>query len=371
MRIVMVSRNFVYPLGGFEEYIYHLIKKLSEQGLSMELLTTTMLSNISNFHEENINGVKLKRYPVTMKLFGYCYSKQLGKAVKESSYDIIHAQGWGNYAIDAALKDAGKKKKPLVVTPHGFFHEAERVKKLKSLYNRLFTRRLLRYAHFVAITKAQAEQLRYMGAKYVHVIPEGIVVREFEKQFPRPTEYAPQNKRIILGVGRISTYKGFEQLIEVLKKVLRENPEAHLIIVGQDWGARDSLEKLARNQAIDDHITFTGRISRENLIALYQAADVYVNSSRHEGFGITILEAMACGTPVISTKTGVAQDLEGIVLTYDYGDCEALAKKLIVVLNDHTLSWRLGEKGVRIVKREYDWSAIIGKITSLYSSLCS
>ena len=369
MRIVMVSRNFVYPLGGFEEYIYHLIKKLSEQGLSMELLTTTMLSNTNNYYEGNINGVRLKRYPVTVKLFGYCYSKQLGKALKESRYDIIHAQGWGNYAIDAALKDAWKKKKPLVVTPHGFFHEAERVKKLKSLYNKLLTRRLLSYAHFTAITKAQAEQLRYMGAEYIHIIPEGIVVRKFEQRFPRPTEYAPQSKRIILGVGRISGYKGFDQLIEALKRVLKETPEAHLIIVGQDWGARESLEKLSRSQAIDDHITFTGRISGEKLIALYQAADVYVNSSRHEGFGITILEAMACGTPVISTKTGVAQDLEGYVLTYDYGDCEALAKKLIDVLKDHTLAWRLGEKGVWIIKHRYDWSAIIDEITSLYNSL--
>lgn len=365
MRLAIVSRDFVYPLGGFEEYIYQLSSRLHGAGVDVTIFTTTRNAQDSNYHEAEYDGVPVKRYPVTWWLSGYCYSRGLKDGLREAEYDVLHGQGWGNYAIDAAARESKRKSRPLVVTPHAFFQEPGRARALKAIYNQIFSRTVIDRAHFIALTEAQARELRSMGAMRTTTIPEGVSIPEFERQYPRPG-YFPDRRKVLLCVGRLARYKGFEHVLMALKSIESDLPDAFLMIVGEDWGAGHRLKKLTRDLALKEKVAFTGRIPRAELLGVYQACDLYVNASLYEGFGISLVEAMACGKPAVSTPTGLAADLQGLIPTFNYGDVPTLAANILRILREEEVARNLGQALKRLVEERYSWDRNLSRILDVY-----
>lgn len=365
MKVAVVSRDFVYPLGGFEEYIYQLSSRLHNAGVDVTIFTTTRNTQDSAYHEADYNGVTVKRYPVTLGLSGYCYSKGLKDGLRKADYDVLHAQGWGNYAIDLAARESRRRSKPLVVTPHAFFQEPGRARALKVIYNYMFSRTVIDRAHIIALTEAQARELKSMGAMRITMIPEGVNTAEFETQYPRPA-YFPDGRKVLLCVGRLARYKGFEHVLMALKSIESDLPDAFLMIVGEDWGAGHHLKKLTRDLALEEKVAFTGRIPRAELLGVYQACDLYVSASLYEGFGISLVEAMACGKPAVSTPTGVAADLQGLIPTFNYGDVPTLAANILRILREEEDARNLGQALKRLAEERYSWDRNLSRILDIY-----
>jgi asparagine synthase (glutamine-hydrolysing) len=139
---------------------------------------------------------------------------------------------------------------------------------------------------------------------------------DLERFAPRPRNaalsrrYGLGGRRVLLTVGRLAgheRYKGFDEVLEVLPRLAQELPEVVYVIVG-DGDDRGRLQAKAHALGVAERVVFTGFVSEEEKVDLYNLADVYVMPSRGEGFGIVYLEAMACGAPTIGSRLDGSRD---------------------------------------------------------------
>lgn len=121
------------------------------------------------------------------------------------------------------------------------------------------------------------------------------------------------NKRLLLTVGRLASaerYKGHDRVISTMPAILAQGYDLMYLIAG-DGDDRHRLEQLAREYGVEDRVQFLGALAADQLVEAYRAADVFVMPSTGEGFGISYLEAMACGTPALGLAAGGARDALG------------------------------------------------------------
>jgi phosphatidylinositol alpha-1,6-mannosyltransferase len=183
-------------------------------------------------------------------------------------------------------------------------------------------------------------------------------------------QYKLKNKKVIMTVGRLVSRKGNDMVIRSLKKVIEKIPDIRYVIIGEGPEKR-RLQSLAHELKLEDYIVFTGFVSDEDLPKYYNLCDLYVLPNREtddfdtiEGFGITFIEAGACGKPVIGGKSGGAFEsvLNGVTgVLIDSQDTEMLASKIIEILSDKKLAEKLGTQGRERVLEEFSWE-MKGKI---------
>jgi glycosyltransferase involved in cell wall biosynthesis len=175
-------------------------------------------------------------------------------------------------------------------------------------------------------------------------------------------EYVPSEKRkgaekLILYVGRFDPYKNVTGLIEAFAKVReRSKTPVRLRIIGPADPRYPEAPARARQLGLDPFIAWDGYVSDEGLVKAYQNADVFVLLSFYEGFGLTVVEAMACGTPVVcSIRSSLPEDAGAAALMVDPGDTGQAADAIVRVLEDAKLAADLREKGVRQAAR-FTWT---------------
>jgi glycosyltransferase involved in cell wall biosynthesis len=172
--------------------------------------------------------------------------------------------------------------------------------------------------------------------------------------------------RLIVALGRLVPYKGFDVLIRALTEV-----DAHLIIIGTG-AERRSLQKLAARLKVSDRVTLTGYLSNEDVKAHLRAARVlaFPSTTDAETFGISQLEAMAVGLPIVNTSLTTAVPRvarDGIeAVTVPPGDTQALAAALTRVLDDEALAKRLGAAGQARVRDEFEDTKFVARLHAIY-----
>jgi glycosyltransferase involved in cell wall biosynthesis len=153
---------------------------------------------------------------------------------------------------------------------------------------------------------------------------------------------------MVLYLGRLQYYKSLNVLLRSAKEVLKSIPDAEFIIAG-NGEERNKLEKYAKKLGIDQNVTFMGKVTEKEKVELYQKAWVFVNTSFMEGWGITTIEANACGTPVVASnvhglRDSVVDKRTGYLVKY--GDYEAFAQKIALLLNDKQKLVTLSEQAL-------------------------
>ena len=180
------------------------------------------------------------------------------------------------------------------------------------------------------------------------------------------------NKVIIFvgGLDRAHYFKGIFYLIEAFKLIEQKMPEARLLIVGEGDMVPE-YKNLASQLQIGNKVIFPGGVGHDELPKYYNLADVEVlpSTDKSEAFGIVLVEAMACGKPV------VASNLAGVRSVVDEGengylskpkDVEDLASKLYKLLADNELARKMGENGRQKAVAQYDWQVVNNKIDEIY-----
>jgi D-inositol-3-phosphate glycosyltransferase len=190
----------------------------------------------------------------------------------------------------------------------------------------------------------------------------------------------PKDERIVLQLGRMVPRKGVDLVIRGLAHLGQEHGiRARLVIVGGDlMGMGSDIEEVARLKrvaedcGVSDQVVFTGRRDRNMLRYFYSAADVFVTVPWYEPFGITPLEAMACGTPVIGADVG------GISYTVQHGQTgllvpprnfRSVGNALAILFRDPTLLACYGEAGRRHVQKNFTWEQVGAHMSQLYASI--
>ncbi len=220
----------------------------------------------------------------------------------------------------------------------------------------------------------------------ISTIPCGVDLRDFypvDKIVARIVLGWNRDEKVILQLGRMVKRKGIANVVKALA-ILNEEKGlgVRLVIVG---GASDDpdaditpeigrLQELAERLGVGDKVTFAGRKNRDELKFYYNAADVFVSTPWYEPFGMTPLEAMACGTPVIGSNVG------GIKYSVADGETgfhvppkkpEALADKLHLLFSDTSLRNELKENAIDRIRNEFTWDIITGQIARLYNEITS
>ncbi|HPD13616.1 MAG TPA: glycosyltransferase family 4 protein [Planctomycetota bacterium] len=243
-------------------------------------------------------------------LDGYRYAERVGRVVARQlpdfDFDVIDAH-WLYPDGFAAVRLGQRLRKPVVVTGRG----SDVDEFLRRWPVRSFARRALRGAtRLVALSRAHKHKMIEAGprAESISVIPNGVDTALFRPGNPEAARHAlglvPEGL-VLFSAGSLVADKGFQHLITGVARLRRP---ASLYIAGPgDY--RAALERLARDLGVADRVTFLGRVSQQQMPLWYQAADFFCFGSYHEGCPNAILEALACGTPVVSTDVGAIPDL--------------------------------------------------------------
>ena len=157
-------------------------------------------------------------------------------------------------------------------------------------------------------------------------------------------------------VGRLKDYKSIDLLIKAFARVVKEIPGARLQIAG-DGDEHKTLIRLATKLQLSDVISFSGKVSEDEKLSILQSAWVFVNPSMMEGWGITTIEANACGTPVVASdvpglRDSVRAGETGFLVPY--GQTEMLSEKIVLLLSDNQLRKALAHNAVQWAKN-FDW----------------
>lgn len=201
-------------------------------------------------------------------------------------------------------------------------------------------------------------------------IPIGIDLEQFNttvKGVQVRKKYSRNDEKLILTVCRLEPRKNIFTLISAAKIVCQRNSQIKFLLVGEGI-SREKIKEQIKKAKLWNKIILTGQVKDEELVSYYRACDLFVLPTLEEGFGIVLLEAMACGLPVISTTVGAVPEVVGncgILIPPHHP--KILAEKILEIMHNKTLREELIAKGLERVK-EYDWDALIVKYEKAYVS---
>ncbi|MBI3399819.1 MAG: glycosyltransferase family 4 protein [Acidobacteria bacterium] len=252
---------------------------------------------------------------------------------------------------------------PIVATFHVHREEGHRWYPLARPILAPLMRRIRRR---IAVSEsARRTVARHFPGTY-EIVPNGIDVSAFATAMPRPRGM-PADQPHVVYVGRLEPRKGVDVLIRAMPIVRARVANARLLIVG-DGPARDALTALARS--VDADVRFAGRVDDQQLPAYMQAGDIVCSPALGgESFGIVLLEAMACGTPVVASRIEGYTDLlgEDSAVLVPPRDSDALAAALMALLKDEGRRRTLARRGASKA-REYDWPVVAGRLERVYQA---
>lgn len=330
MRFLHVIGSLDPAVGGPAEGIKQLATQMPTLGHTVEVVTLN-----------DANAPWVQDFPAKVHALGkvnnsYCYSAQLLPWLRAHAhqYDAVIIDGLWQYHSFAVWRALRKSNTPYFIFTHGmlapWFKHTYPMKHLKKwLYWPWAEYRVLRDAQAVLFTCEEERQLARQSfwlyrckeavVGYGTSIPPGDPEShktQFLSQFP-----SLRDKRLLLFLSRIHPKKGCDLLIEAFAKVAMQDSSLHLVMVGPDHA--DLQSKLMAQSAqlgITERITWTGMLSGELKWGAYHAAEVFVLPSHQENFGIVVVEALACGVPVlISNKVNIWREIqaEGAALVAD------------------------------------------------------
>lgn len=364
LRVLQVGKFYPPHRGGMESHLQALCGQLRAE-VNVEVLVS---SDDRRTVEERLDSLKVTRVGTLFDFAAAPVCPGLARRIRESRADIVHLH-WPHPTALLAYLASGHAGR-LVLTYHS---DVVRQRILGGMFWPVL-RRVLERADAVIVASPNYVESSPVLQKFkqkCRVIPFGVPLEEFDRVDTLEVEKvrARFGPRVVLGVGRLIYYKGFEHLVRAMKKV-----DGHLVIIGEG-PLRGALEQEVERAGVAGRVTLLGHV--ENVVPYYHASDVFALPSvaRSEAFGIVQLEAMACRKPVVNTRldSGVTYvSVDGVTgLTVPPADSEALAAALNRLLGDAALAVRLGRAARLRVEREFDLEVMGRRTRQLYEEIMS
>ncbi|WP_273222498.1 glycosyltransferase family 4 protein [Geosporobacter ferrireducens] len=340
---------------GIGTYTENLISQYKQHGVDVSVYC-------KKDQVQYFSSINVKTSMLDARIYGIKEQYEMIKIIKRKKQDILH---WPHYNIPLMYKG------PLVVTIHDIIH----LKFPQFLPNKA----AYHYAYFMidqAVKKADKiitdsnntkldliERFKVQEEK-IEVIYIG-VSKDFKKDKMKEIDIKRQygiGKPYILYIGNVRAHKNIKGLIRAYKKFRDVCKAYELIIVGEEHNNLKDIE-------IDDDIRMLGYVEDRDLPNLYGGASLFVFPSLYEGFGLPPLEAMACGTPVITSNTSSLPEVVGdAAITINPYNTDEIAKAMYDVLINHKLAQSLIRKGYDRVK-QFDWSTTAEKTLKIYEEV--
>ena len=358
--ILQVGKFWSPHYGGIETHLRELCT-----GLASVVDVDVVVSNVDrNFVQEQDGDMRVTRIPTFARVASAPLSPRILGFLRESPADLVHLHLPNPPAVIAYLLSGHRGK--LVVTVHS---DIVRQRMMAKLLSPTLTALLRRADAIVSFSPNRLEHSAVLQGfrNKCHVIPHGIPFEQYDEVDRAQIEEIRNRYRkpIVLAVGRLVYYKGFDYLIRAMRQI-----DAQLLLIGEGPLHQQLLEQVTTS-GVQDKVSFLGNVS--DLRPYYHACDVFALPSIavSEAFGIVQLEAMACGKPVVNTQlpSGVPWvSQNGITgITVPPCDVDALAEAVSVLLAQPELAARYGRAARRRVEQEFATERMLARTLGLYS----
>jgi len=395
MKILCISPAYfpAFQYGGPMFSLAALNKALAQKGVDVTVYTTNVGLKAANTplkKEIDMEGVRVVYFPF-LKFFeilgttGWQFSWSLTTALYKNVrfFDVVYILGVWNYPCLIAGYLCRKYRKPYVVSPRGqlysYFFGVKSFKKW--LCYILFAKRNIINAsaiHYTSQDEAGMSCVTDYVNKKAFIVPCGLFLSDLSNLPPKQNlrdEYPVlKDKKIILFLSRIDPGKGVDILINAYIRLARQRQDVFLLMVGPlSEKMKASLIDLLKKESCENRVFFTGLLSGAKKMEAYAASDIFVLPSYHESFGMAVIEAMACGLPVIiSDKVGIHKEIKennaGLIITCN---TESLYNGIKTLLDNRQLAETLAANARAMVARYYDIEVAAQKLIDKYRSILS
>jgi rhamnosyl/mannosyltransferase len=364
LKILHIGKFYPPHMGGIETHLQALCGEL-RRSLDLRVMVA---SDDDRPEEETIEGVRVSRVPTRLTLASTPLCPGMVQEIRHSNAALVHIHLPNPTAVLAYL--ASGYRGHLVVTYHS---DTVRQKVLGPLFAPFLHKALRRAAAIIATSpdyrSTSPVLARHLGR--CHVIPYGIAVEQFERCDPAAAGEIRERygDRLILSVGRLVYYKGFEYLVRAMQEV-----RGRLIIIG-DGPLHQKLHQLVAELGLGDKVVLVGEVQNAQVTPYYHAADVFALASiaRSEAFGIVQIEAMAAGLPVVNTQLDSGVPFVSLHqqtgLTVPPARPDQLAAAINRLLDNPDQRNAFGRAARLRAKREFTVDVMVARTLSLYDQI--
>jgi len=385
MNILLISHFFPPHKGGIETATYNIAKKLTEKGHEVIIITSKVFKTQINYEKvegfhiyqyKSINLVELRGFPQSSSLgFPLKAIIKLKKIISKHEIQIIHVMGrFFPISFISAFLNILIFKKKMYISIQG------RLKfgltgLIENIFDTIVTRFIYsKLSRVICVSKPLKRRLiKYRVPPHTLItIPNGVDIDKFTKKksayLNKFLEDENENKKVIF-VGRLDLQKGVEYLLRSIPNVIANFPKVSFFILG-NGRLEDYLKKLVKFLSIEDHVIFLNMIPIEEMPGFYSSADILCLPSIHEGFPLSIVEALSIGLIIIASKTGgipevIKEDENGYL--FEPKNIKELSLKLLKALNlSHSKIVQIQENNIKKARNKYSWNTIVNEIIKIY-----
>lgn len=375
MKVLQVIPRFSPKHGGGVIVVKNISKYLSRKGYEVTVLTTDYQIDskyVLGLEKEGVSVVAIKSF------FNFCLfipSPDIKLWLKHNlqSYDLVHLHGTRSYQNIFVAKYAQIYGIPYIIQAHGSIlciNGREIIKKAydfvwgNNIYNQTFC--------FIALNNKEEKQLLQFNIpkSKIFILPNGIDLEEL-KEIPELGYFKrsfniKKNTQMILFLGRLHKIKGLDILLEGFSEIIRERANIILVIVGPDDGYLNYTLNKIKFLGIQEYVIMTGPLYGKDKMGAFTDADIYILPSVYETFPNSVIEAWACGKPVIVTSgCGITDYVQRAGIVIDYNK-QMLKEAVLTILNNENICKRMSQEGLEIINNELNMQEITNQLDTLY-----
>lgn len=378
LKIAQITPRYYPSVGGVEKVVQDLSEELAKRGHQVSVLTTDRMQknqlSFKGMRHELLNGVNVYRY---RSLFGLGHMSFTPSAILDlikNDYDIVHMHSIRHpHTIWVPLVNYFKNYKTFLQGHTHFrgrpfntylYNQFDRIA-FKTIYKKinvfltLNTDELLKFKNF-GISKSRLKLL-------YNPIKQSLFEKSNTEDFIKQNSL--ENKKILLFLGQAHEGKRIDLIIKALPQIKNQIKDVVLIIAGPDFGNYPKLKSLAESYKVNDDILFLGELSEEKKEIVLKSCDILILPSDYEAFGMVLAEAMACGKPVIATKTPgpleiIKNGVNGLLIEKD--SVQELAESTIKLFSDEEYRINMGNTARKWAEEKFSISGIVDQLENIY-----
>jgi len=370
----MIISTAFPPEEGIGNYVYGLSQQLIRKGHQVTLFTRGSFPKVQKESIDGITVIKAPFFPL-YPLYVHLHEVMLNSVFQkmEDEFDLVHIHSPLCPMVKTSLPIVATIHTPMMVDTQMRYDEAGDVhSKIEHLMGRTvsyhFEQKLIDHAQKITtVSHSVREELESYGLEKesIDVIGNGVDEKLFVPSGER------SETPMILYTGRIDYRKGLYDLIDSSRIICQMHPDVKFVITGKGH-LLEKLQSKVDSLGLRDHFDFVGFVSKSDLIRLYQQATLYVLPSHYEGLPTVLLEAMACGAPVVATAVSGNLDVieDGVNgLLVPSKQPRKIAEAVHSILEDQSLQNQLSAMARKTIEQKFTWDIISDSYQKIYEEL--
>lgn len=387
MKILHVISTLSPRFGGPSAAVSDLARHQALAGLNVTIFTTNSeyprgTLNVPVNRPCMVDGVRCFYFSVQYQPLQFSLPMAFMLKKVLNTFDVVHIHGLYRFPVSYAALLSRIHRRPYIIRPHGsldpfLYKQSSKSLFAKRIYEKLFDLPNLNAADAIHFSSAKEKsKTAFLALRApARVVSGGIDLRRFD-QLPAAGKMRKRlglkNQSMILFLGRINFKKGLDLLVKAFSKVSAHMSNAVLVIAGPDNdGYAEVVSKMIAKSNLADKVIWQEMLNRKEVLEAYVDADVFVLPSYSENFGIAVVEAMACGLPVVVSNqvdiwTEVSESGAGIVTELD---SHQIAESILAILADRSFALNLGDNGRKLAENRFSYDRISMDVTLMYKEV--